>query len=67
MKRFLASIALTVMIAATAWAQAPAPAPPTPAAPMTYASLRNPMIDGAIFVLLAGGAVFAACRPSSRV
>lgn len=65
MKLFVASVALTMVFGATVWAQAPAP--PTPAAPTTYVSLRNPMIDGAIFVLLAGGAIYAAVRPSSRV
>jgi hypothetical protein len=50
---------------ATAWAQGPA-APP--AQPQTmFVSTRNPMIDGGIFAILAGGAIYAAVRPSSRV
>jgi len=48
-----------------AWGQAPAPAPVAPAAP-TFAT-RNYMVDAAIFVGLAGAAIYAVVRSSKRV
>lgn len=65
MKAWLGAFFLCGVMAASASAQGAAPAPaPTPA---PYVSIRNPMVDAAIFVVLAGGAVFAVCRTSQRV
>lgn len=50
------------MAATTAWGQV---APP-PVAP-TMVATRSPLVDAAIFVALAGGAVFAVGRSSKRV
>ncbi len=64
MMRALAGAAiLCVGLSSSVWAQAAAPAP----APTVFVSTRSPMLDAALFVALAGGAVFAACRTSNRV
>lgn len=65
MKSWMAAILFSGWMTASVWAQGAAPAPAAPT--VTYVSSRNPMIDGAIFVVLAGGALFAVCRNSSRV
>lgn len=65
MKTWLGAFCLCAIVSASAWAQGAAPAPaPQPAANF---AIRNPMIDAAIFVVLAGAAVFAVARTSQRV
>jgi len=66
MKRLLASLIAGMLLSAAVWAQGPAPAAPAPAQ-TTFVSTRSPLVDGAIFAVLAGGAVFAVARTSSRV
>ncbi len=65
MKVWLGAFLLCGLMTASVWAQGTAPIPaPTPA---PYVSIRNPMVDAAIFAVLAGGAIFAVCRTSQRV
>lgn len=65
MKPWIGALFLGGMMTASVWAQGAAPAAPVQPAP--FVSLRNPMLDAGIFVILAGGAVFAVCRTSQRV
>ncbi len=65
MKAWIGAFFLSGIATASVWAQGAAPAPP--AQPAAFASARNPMIDAGVFVVLAGGAVFAVCRSSQRV
>lgn len=65
MKHLLASMVVGTMLATAVSAQGPAPAPAP--APTVFVSTRSPLVDAAIFVILAGGALFAVCRNSSRV
>lgn len=65
MKAWFGAFLLCGLMAGTAAAQGAAPLPPPTPAP--YVMIRNPMIDAGIFVVLAGGAIFAVCRTSQRV
>lgn len=67
MKRLLASLIAGTMLSAAAWAQGPGAAPAPAPAQAIFVSSRSPLIDAAIFAVLAGGAVFAVVRSSNRV
>lgn len=65
MRVWIGAALLSGMMSASVCAQGAAPAPA--AQPPIFVSTRNYMVDAAIFVVLAGGAVFAVCRSSQRV
>ncbi len=65
MRVWIGAALLSGMMSAAVWAQGAAPAQVTQ--PAVFVSTRSYMVDAAIFVVLAGGAVFAVCRSSQRV